>query len=184
VLVVALVTAFGGWVVDDYGLRCTKCLETKHVVVQRFLGIPLYKRTQDHKPPGDYERVFGHSCEHVFRKGGFGRTTCSIFGSGIGCGRTGEGMVLAPRISAVGATYEAEKLLHDRELVHETFQLIDSLVPPDSSFERRKELSPIDGVTLMRLAHHLHRVKTAEQWRAVLDAARQGYEALNKLPVN
>jgi hypothetical protein len=180
-LAVAICLACGAWTTDDYGLSCAKCLEKKHVVEQRFLGIQLSRRTRDRKPPGDYERVFGHSCEHVFRKGGFGRSRRSIGGSSIGCGTTSEGIFIRPRMQAVAAAYDAEQRLHERDLALETLQLVDTLMPPDFPLERRREMTDVTHSTLWMLGSYLGKVETSGQWRAVLDAARDGFKDVSSL---
>ncbi len=183
-LFIALIVciAFGAWTTYDYGLRCTKCLADKHVVEQQLFGITVSRRTKDRDQAADYERIFGHPCEHVFRKGGFGRGWHSLLGSGIGCGMTGEGVFIRPRIEAVSAAYDAEHRLHDRELTLATFQFIDTLMPPDIPMQQRRDLPETTQSTTFLLGSFLRRAKTVEQWRAVLDAAHQNFNDTSKLP--
>jgi hypothetical protein len=173
----------GAWGTYDYGLRCTKCLAKKHVVEHQFLGIPVSRRTKDQKEAEDYEGVFGHPCEHVLRKGGFGRTRYSLFGGGIACGITGEGSFFRPRMQAASAAYEVQGRLDDRALALETFQFIDGLMPPDLRFEQRKELPLAASVTLSYLAGYLEDSQTVEQWREALHTARKDFTEISNLPV-
>ena len=80
--------AFRAWTTFDYGLDCAKCLLGKQFVEQQLFGITVSRRTVNVERAADYERIFGHPCEHVFRKGGFGRGTHSLLSFGIGCGMT------------------------------------------------------------------------------------------------
>jgi hypothetical protein len=173
--------ALGAWTTYDYGLRCTKCLAGKHVVEQQLFGITVSRHTTDRDTAADYERIFGHPCEHVFRKGGFGRGWHSILGSGIGCGITGEGAFIGPRIEAVSATYDADHRLHDHDLTLATFQFIDTLMPPDIQQQQRHDLPATAESTTSLLGSFLHHAKTVEQWRAVLDAARQNFSDTSNL---
>ena len=174
--------AFGAWTTYDYGLQCTKCLADKHVVEQQLFGITVSRRIKDGDPAANYERIFGHPCEHVFRKGDFGRSRHSLLGSGIACGITGEGAFVRPRIEAVSATYDAEHRLHDHDLTLATFQLIDTLMPPDIQMQQRRDLSKTTQSTTFNLGLFLRRAKTGEQWLAVLDAARQNFTDTSNLP--
>jgi hypothetical protein len=174
--------ALGAWTTFDYGLRCTKCLADKHVVEQHLFGITVSRRTKDRDPAADYERVFGHPCQHIFRRGGFGRGSHSLLGSSIGCGMTGEGVFTRPRLEAVSATYDAERRLHDRDLTLATFQVIDTLMPPDIQMQQRRDLPETAQSTTFLLGSFLRRAKTVEQWHAVLDAARQNFTDTSKLP--
>ena len=174
--------AFGAWTTFDYNLKCAKCLASKHVVEQQLFGITVSRTTKDMDPAADYQRIFGHPCEHVFRKGGFGRGWHSLLGSGIGCGITGEGGFVRPRIEAVSATYDAEHRLHDHDLTLATFQLIDTLMPPDVQMQQRRDLPETAQSTTFLLGSFLRRAKTVEQWRAVLDATRQNFSDTSNLP--
>jgi hypothetical protein len=174
--------AFGAWTTFDYGLQCTKCLVDKHVVEQHLFGITISRRTEDRDSGADYERVFGHPCQHVFRKGGFGRGSHSLFGSSIGCGITGEGAFVRPRLEAVAATYDAENRLHNHALTVATFGLIDTLMPPEIKMQQRRDLPETAQSTTILLGSFLRRAKTVEQWRAVLDAARKNFMDTSNLP--
>src|SRR4051794_1718609 len=70
---VAMALLFGAWTTEDHELHCTRCLARKYVVDERFLGLMFFRKTTGRPGPGDYERIFNRPCEHVFRRGGFGR---------------------------------------------------------------------------------------------------------------
>src|SRR3954463_11081479 len=76
--------AFGAWKGYDYSLVCAKCLASKHIIEQHFLGITFSRTMRNTKPAADYERIFGHPCEHIFRKSGFGRVSHSLSRSIVG----------------------------------------------------------------------------------------------------
>jgi hypothetical protein len=174
--------AFGAWTTFDYSLDCTKCLASKHVVEQKAFGITISHSTEDEDKGEDYPRIFGHPCEHVFRKGGFGEAWHSLFGSGIGCGVTGEGIFIRPRLEAVAVTYDAEQRLHDRDLTLATFQLIDTLMPADSRMPPQHAWPQTPRRTTSLLGIFLRRAETVEQWRLVLEAAYQNFPDTSKLP--
>ena len=66
VVVVWLLLEFGGWSTYDYGLHCTRCALRKRVVEKHLFGCTVYRREGEATPAQDYERLFGHPCEHVF----------------------------------------------------------------------------------------------------------------------
>ena len=184
-LAIALIVcaALGAWSTYDYGLRCTKCLAGKHVVEQRFFGIPFFRSTTTRATEADYERIFGHPCQHIFRKGGFGRGSRLLFmPAAVACGSTAEGSFVRPRIEAVSATYAVERRLPGRELALDTLRAIDQMWPPDIKLEQREEISQQARSTVLNLGFYLPRVKTVEQWQAVLTAAQGGFKDVSNLP--
>jgi hypothetical protein len=175
--------AFSAWTTFDYGLYCSKCLASKHVVEQQLFRLTVSRTTKDREPGADYVRIFGHPCEHVFHQAGYGRRERSLFwGSMIGCGVTGEGCFIRPRLEAVSAAYRAESDFHDRDLTLATFQLIDTLMPPDQAMPQRRDFPGFDQKPIYLLSHYLRRAKTVEQWQAVLDAAREDFRDTSNLP--
>ena len=174
-LLVIACTAFGAWKGYDYSLNCTRCLKSKHVIEQQFFGVTFSRTSKDMDLSADYERIFGHPCEHIFRKGGFGRTSHSLSRSIVGCGLTGDGSLLRPRLEAVSAVYDAEHLFHDRDLTLDTFRLIDTLMPPDIRMEQRNDLTRAAQSNLFLFGSSLRDVGTAQQWQRVLDAAKKDF---------
>lgn len=174
--------AFGAWTTYDYAIGCTKCLLGKQVVEQKLFGITVFRRTVNVERAADYERIFGHPCKHVFRKGGFGCGSHSLLGFSIGCGIIGEGAFVQSRLEAVSATYAVEQRLHDRELTLDTFRLIDTLMPPDIQMQQRRDLPEAAQSTLFLLGSFLRRVNTVGQWRAILDAARENFRDTSNFP--
>lgn len=183
VLIVFVVClAFGAWSTYDYGLQCTKCLAGKHVVEQQLFGLTVLRGTEDRERAADYERIFGRPCEHVFRKGGFGRGSHSLLGSSIGCGITGEGVLVRPRLEAVFAAYDIERRLIDPELTLATFDLIDTLMPPDISIDQRHAVPDTAQSKSFLISLYLRRANAVEEWRAVLHAARGDFSDRSNLP--
>jgi hypothetical protein len=157
----------------------------KHTVEQRFFGITCFRRTSDGSPGPDYARIFGHPCQHVFRKGGFGRGARFLFmPTVIGCGSTAEGMLVRPRVEAVAATFAAERRLRDRGLALDTFRVIDNLFPPDTESNQLRELPKEARSAASSLGFYLSRVQTVEEWQAVLTAAHGGFKDVSNLPTD
>lgn len=163
----AVVALLLGGSTYDYGLQCTKCLHYKHVVLQRCFGIPFYRSSSEHANRGDYEKVFGHSCQHIFRKDGFGRSSYSLLGSGGGCGSTAEGTFLRYRTRAVSTTYELVKRVGEKQLARETFAVIDRIMPP----ETRSSPGAMIPSELVSLSIYLDSVQSREDWLEVLRCA-------------
>ena len=172
----------GAWSTYDLGLQCTKCLAEKSVVEQRLLGFTVSRQMRNGDAGMDYGRIFGHHCEHIFRKSGFGRGSHSVFGRMVACGKTNEGSFFQVRNKAVFAAFRAEQQYHDQKLTRETFQLIDGLMPPDVQFDVSQQESPAQ-VNLMLLEVYLKDVRSVDQWRSVLDSAHQGFSDTSHLPV-
>jgi hypothetical protein len=183
-LAIAIVTAvaLGAWSTYDYELNCTKCKFHKHVVVERFLGIPFYRSTTEHGSGADYQRIFGQPCQHVFRRGGFGRSSRGLIGGAGGCGITAEGNFLRPRTETVEATFDLEHQIPNKELAVQTFQLIDRFLPPDARMEQREQFPNASLGNLFQLRMYLFRVQTSEQWRDVLECARENFSRQPQLP--
>jgi hypothetical protein len=169
----AIALLFGGSTYD-YGLSCTKCRLSRHVVLQRCFGIPFFRSSTEGTRAADYEGIFGQPCRHVFRKGGFGRS--SWFFPGGGCGTTAEGNILRFRTQAVATTFELAKRFGDKESARNTFAIIDRLMPPET---RRLE-GPYIPRELIELSFDLEKVGTHEDWLNVLRrAATNSNEKLN-----
>jgi hypothetical protein len=181
-LLILLCTGFGAWTTHDYSLNCAKCLKSRHVIEQHFYGIVFSRTTKDVEPAADYERIFGYPCQHIFRKGGFGRSSHSLSRSIIGCGITAEGSLVRPRMEAVSAVYDAERLFHDRDLTLDTFRLIDTLMPADIRMEQRNDLATTARNNLFLLGTSLRNVETVQQWHTVLDLAKKNLCDPSNLP--
>jgi hypothetical protein len=166
--------ASGAWGTYDHGLDCTKCLAHGDVVEERFLGFVFFRRTTFQPQPGDYERIFGYPCEHVFRTGGHGRESHSLLhGSTVGCGMTSAGLFVAPRLDAVGATYDAERRLGSTALAIETLGFIDGRLAPGAEVGSIGDKTwKTTAATLHGLADDLRRAATAGDWETALRAAR------------
>ena len=160
----AMALLFGGSTYD-YGLKCTKCHLGKHVVLRMCFGIPFYRSSTEGTRAADYQGIFGQPCRHVFRKGGFGRS--SWFFGGGGCGITAEGNILRFRTQAVNTTFELAKRFGDKESARKTFAIIDRLMPPET---RRLEGPYIPG-ELIELSFELEKVEKHEDWLNLLRRA-------------
>ena len=160
----------------DYGLHCTKCLLDRHVGVLKCFGIPFYRSSTERSRAADYEGIFNQPCRHVFRTGGFGRS--SMFGGRIGCGTTAEGAFLRYRFRAVATTYQLAKRFGDKQIARDTFAIIDRLMPPDT---RRSQGAFIPS-ELLYLSDYLDRITTREEWLDVLRCATNDFREKPNLP--
>lgn len=178
-LLLLLVVNFG-WSSYDYSLQCTKCLADKHVVENCFLGVTYSSSTKDRDPAKDYQRIFGRPCEHLFHKGGFGRSTAG----GVSCGMTSEGIIFSARNSAALAVYAAEERLRDMNLALETFGFIDTRVSPDIKMEHWRRLPENVLPGLFTLSSLLPLAETTEEWRTILHAAQDDFRDVSSLPAH
>jgi len=172
---IAIASVFGAWTTYDYGLDCTKCLHSRHVIVQRFLGVPFFRTTTQKPGRAEYAELFKRPCKHVLRRGGFGRSGPSLFGASIGCGITGEGAFVAPRLEAVRATYHLYGIYGDEALALETFRLIDEVFPPKSRRTSDFTANSTASSTLWYLRIYLDRVRSISEWQEVVECARDGF---------
>jgi hypothetical protein len=184
VFCVVLFAAFarGAWTTWAYGLRCNKCLRYRHVVEQRFFGIRFYSSSTEWTPGEPYARIFGQPCQHIVRGGGLGRSSHSLYGARVRCGLTADGSFFRTRIHAVTLTYELALRFDDTQLARDTFSIIDRLMPPDAQAARRKEIPPQAIDTLWQLVQYLDGVRTAADWKAVLQSARDDFRPKPHLP--
>jgi hypothetical protein len=107
---------------------------------------------------------------------GFGREGHAFFhASIIACGMTFAGIVTAPRLDAVEATYEVERRLGDTALAIQTLAFVDTCIAPDAAIRSpAEETWRRSASTLHELAHRLRRATTVDDWRAALRAGRAG----------
>lgn len=172
-----------------YKLVCVKCLYSKnHVEENKYIGGISTRQVADlehveDSHTADYARIFGHPCQHVFRKGvGVGISRYIPFERpSEGDGHTPEGSFFRWRYRAVEATFDAEHRISNLPLVLETFRLIDSLLPPDAEFKRYKDYAPKVHQTLAALSEYLPRVRNVDQWRNVLECAKNDFRDTPKL---
>lgn len=154
----------------DYTLNCAKCLAQKHVVEKQLLGFPFTRKTSPLHEERNYQTIFGRPCEHVFREGGFGHSSAG----NIACGMTAEGNFVRPRMEAIAAVFDLDEELGDHALARETFQFIDTVMPPGEPLKKpRPSPAAETGYSaLYLLALSLPGAKSVPEWRTVLDAAR------------
>ena len=160
----------GGRTAYDYGLKCTKCHKDYHVVERKFLGF-IYntKKTLREDPP--YYAIFtGQECDHVFRRGGFGRST--IFG--IACGITGEGNFFRERNRALRSVFHLGDQLDAPELAKRTIGVIDSFLPPDVDWLEKPRGNDEEQIMLFLLGAMLEKVENKDAWSKILSVAEAG----------
>jgi len=203
-LVVFLVSLiFGGFVTEDYGVVCTRCLERYTYVDRSICGIRYYRviRPEGLKEPfyisrtgataqfapDTYEKIFVQSCaHHLIRYGGFGRQTASMEADGVISTPPG----IEVRIGLLARLFEAFNRVPDRDLAQETYAMIDRGYPETLDWHSEVAMPnllladsmPDEPASI--LFRGLAKVRNSPDWRAVLDAAekRNGNIPLLKQP--
>lgn len=181
-LALALVAFFGGWVVLDYHLHCTVCLRHAHVKEHRFLNFLVSRSERLDQPTGDYERIFGRPCRHVYYKAGLQTANLTQLTKLKEASPISYDDILRPRLQAIQATFDAAKRLADETLTLETFKIIDRLMPPQIRMSPESGLPEKSYEALVLLDLYLRRAKTLDQWRETLTAAQGQFADTSKLP--
>jgi hypothetical protein len=172
----AIAFALGAWTKLEYSLQCTNCLLCRRVIDQRFLGVTFCRSTTEQTPPADYRSIFAQQCQHIFRRGGRGKTSGPVFARLVACGMYSEGILIRPRLDAVSVTYDAARRLGDQQLARETFEFINKLMPPDAP---NKGGAANSRELLSQLSQALKSAQTLDDWRRVLQSARKGFPGTN-----
>jgi hypothetical protein len=161
----------------DYGLNCTRCLYYEHHLQHRFFGVTLWETKSNHRDlyGRSYMDLFGRSCTHALKKGGFGHNP--------GCGITAEGMVFSGRNQAVKALLEAYQRNPNRPLAQESFALVENLFPEQTTVEsyydgKREGTNMITTSEMVLYGEWLNLVETTEEWECVNDAVRSNFAVL------
>ncbi len=176
IALIFLLEFFGAYTVTYYSAICPKCLQHAYLTVKEYLGFTIYKKTelsQSHgglmspaafspqipsPDPRTYDEIHGKKCDHVFKKGGFGRSEYGILlvinhADGICM----EWTIFSSRIAAVEILYLLYNTYQDKSLALKTYNLIDRACPIDS-----KTLKKIDIIHDFTSA--LNKVQTKEEW--------------------
>jgi len=162
-----------GFSTFDYGWRCTKCLRDSHVIEHQFLGITYWRSSKLRFAGHDLTPITGSPCQHVFRKGGFGRSFGGLFGGGIGCGMTGEGGIFQWRWSSLSAAFELNEQFRNKDLLVETFRVVDTLLPPDATLSfYRTDKAELSLSKLAELSIALEKANSESEWSTALAAAQ------------
>jgi hypothetical protein len=184
ILVLALlgVVAFGLYTLVSlettrFSAICAKCLQHAYIVEKTCLGICYHgerRLSQVHgglmssaafsppipaTDPGLYVAIRGKPCEHSFKKGGFGRTTCWHKHSD---GASGEWRMFSPRLKMIEVTYRLFVSTKDLALARRSLAAIDRLLPSDA-----RQIWYWPG--LVDFAEKFGRVESLEQWEQWLD---------------
>jgi hypothetical protein len=174
-VVVLLVLAWGrgGRTGFDYSLTCTKCLDDSHVMERKFLGVTYSTKRTYQGNPSEYLEIIGRKCEHVYHKGGCGKSWISWYGHGIGCGWTAEGIVFQDRNRAVRRTFSLHQKFRNKELATRTLELIDRLLPPDFDWKATRSYSESRD-RLLCFCRAFEQVESVETWQSLLEIAEHG----------
>jgi len=160
----------GGRTTYDYGLNCTKCHKDYHVVERKFLGFTYNTKKTLRQDPPYYATFTGQECDHVFRRGGFGRST--FFG--IGCGITGEGIFFRDRNRALRSAFRLGDQLDAPELAKRTMVVVDSLLPPDIDWMEKPRKTDEEQMMLYLFGAMLEKIEDEDAWRKLLLVAETG----------
>ena len=171
--ILVLAWGMGGRTAFDYGLTCTRCLDDSHVIERKFLGVTYSTKRTHRGKPSEYFDITGHECEHVYHKGGFGRSWISWSGSGIGCGSTAEGMVFRDRNQAIRRTFELHQRFGNKELAKRTVELIDRWLPADFEWKSARGRSESRD-RLLCFSWAFQETESEEGWQRLLDVAEHG----------
>ncbi len=148
-----LVVIVHGFSTYDYQWQCTRCLRDYRIVEKRFYGI-TYSRTQTLVSPGhDLTEITGASCQHIYRKGGFGEDRNYVISILMSDGMTAEGGNVSPALECnlrKHLIYMGEfqiKALDSRE----TLNLIDTCFPADATVDEPKSPRLLNSGSVMLL---------------------------------
>lgn len=130
--------------------------------------------------PSVYPEISGHPCEHTFVRGGF----CRYKSGTIGCGKFGARQFEFRKELMVNL-YQGYRRVPDQALANETLAMIDQLYPisltkdmasPDRRppIEYAFQVESLPNEPLGILYRGLALISDSDEWRQVLDAARNG----------
>ncbi len=171
----------------DYGKTCIYCLRDYHVVEEQFCGVTFYRKSKlrDEGYPR-YEEVFGHPCEHVYKTGGFGRSIGGIWGGGIGCGMTAEGVLFRQRKAIIGLSYRLSETTRETAPLITTIELMDIWFPETllKDFSGDTSLVSAGQNAAFSWENDLQDVQTVEEWNTVIKNAQakaeEYYDAMKR----
>lgn len=164
---------------------CVKCLQHAYVNQKSLYGVlPVYfKRTlsQNHGgimsssaftpggvpdvKPSLYQDIFKVPCDHAFKKGGYGNTSCRMHSDGS----YAEIMIFKPRIDAIKSMYVAYVRYGDVNLAKRTYKAIDVIFPVDINWSNVNisRCHSLCRVSFHPLCKQLNQVTTADQWKDI-----------------
>jgi hypothetical protein len=163
----------GGRTGFDYGLTCTKCLDGSHVMEQKFLGVTYSTKKTHRGNRSGYFEIMGHECKHVYHKGGFGKSSISWYGHGIGCGRTAESLVFQDRNQAIRHTFKLHQRFRNKELAKRTLELVDRLLPPDFDWRATRSDKKFQE-RLLYFSRAFDQLESVKRWQSLLEIAEHG----------
>lgn len=191
------------------GAICPKCLQRASIREKRIHGVTIYRSIRLDQSPGEimssaalgpaqpevspalYEQFLGRKCDHVFKRGGFGRTSGFLLGHVHADGIYMESSWFAPRIEAVESLYLAFVNSGSEGLARRTYAIIDTAIPIGNdehmqearALLRRQDHLPLDQaeqyfpeaarvaremLRLEGLTARLKEIETEQQWLKLL----------------
>jgi hypothetical protein len=172
--------------VVDYSATCARCLQHvrgtdifilgirvshKERAVQQHGGLMSVDAFGPRIPSVDssaYEKIFGHPCQHLFKRGGFGRQTLGLVADGY----YPEGVAFSPRTDAIEALYRLHARVDDQPLAQSTYAVIDRLFPSDtpiaSALELRREFNNPTS-KLATATSILNVIGSETEWKTALE---------------
>ncbi len=185
-LLFAVHTAILSYVQTDYGLICAKCMETHSMLEGKLFGITFSKKDRgirSNEIGSVYEGLYHTPCNHLFHKGGFGRSTYywslhgKFFHRGkIACGQTAEGILFRWRDGAVRSTFSAYRRMTNAEMAHETLQFIESKFPASIILASRESIPPQTHSTFWQLSILLDHAQNVDEWKQALEKAKADFK--------
>ena len=178
-----------------YSSVCTSCLATRSGVERSILGIPYedkhrailfrYDTSEVPRPAKFsegrqtiYEQIHGKSCEHDFARMGF----CRYRAGSIGCNLSGNSEVRS-RNELVSGAFRAFERVGDKQLAARSCQLIGRefplVRPPRTGGQNLVEEAAERAEQYRRmilLGELLGFVRNKEDWAAVLDFGKRGFQ--------
>jgi hypothetical protein len=166
-LFIAVNVIASGFSTFDYSWRCTRRLREYHVVEKRFAGF-TYSRKETLEFPGyDMTGLIDSPRQHIYRKGGYGEETYSLFSIVMADGITAEGNFFRSRWEALDAAFKLYQKFPNKDLMRETIDFADKCQPPDAAIDFTK--NPHNkSAYLTLLALSLESAKSEQDWKADL----------------
>ena len=153
-----------GFSTYDYDLKCTKCLRDYHVVEYKYLGLTYSKTEHLNLEGNDLSQVFGEPCQHIYRKGEYGRQIGGLMEDG----ETAEGQLFSLRWKTIASAFDLYKKFPNKELLRKTFQITDSILPPDATLDYMHNPKSSNEGFLFLLSHDLEVAKSEKDWADAL----------------
>ena len=170
ILILSVLLLSGGRSTYDYELTCTNCLQDHHVIERKIVGITYSRTSKLTSDPPDYPRIRSSDCDHIFHRGGFGRTRRGVHADGM----TSEGAYFRDRNQLIRQVFRLHRQFEENALANETLDLTNRLLPPDADWSKQSQSLDENRTRLLLLKHSLEEVDSLEQWKELVAVAKSG----------